>query len=94
MGDVAERAEEWVVSVSGSGDVSRIEHKLPQGRPGPSIEESEARAIARAAVHETFLLDPLSLKEVSAVSNKLPARAATGPSPSRTAPRRCSRRAS
>ena len=74
VGDVAERAEEWVVSVSGSGDVSRIEHKLPQGRPGPSIEESEARAIARAAVHETFLLDPLSLKEVSAVSNKLPAR--------------------
>ena len=73
-GDVAERAEEWVVSVAGDGEVTRIEHKLPQGRPGASLDESPARAIARAAVRETFHLDPAGLKEVSAVSNKLPAR--------------------
>ncbi len=73
-GDVAERAEEWVVSVSGHGEVTRVEHKLPQGRPGPSIDEPAARAIARAAIRDAFQLDPFGLKEVSAVSNKLPAR--------------------
>ncbi len=73
-GDVAERAEEWVVSLKGDGEVTRIEHKLPQGRPGAALEEPQARAIARDAVRATFQLDLATLKEVSAVSNKLPAR--------------------
>ncbi len=73
-GDVAERAEEWVVSLTSDGTVSRIEHKLPQGRPGASLDEDQARALARVAVTRTFRIDPTGLKEISAVSNKLPAR--------------------
>jgi hypothetical protein len=68
-GDVAERAEEYQVSVDGSGRVLRVRHELPEATPGKNLTQEEARAIA---VKE--LGDPSSFKEVSADAQKRPAR--------------------
>ncbi len=73
-GDVAERAEEWVVHVAGDGAVERVAHRLPEARPGASLTEADARARAREVVRDRFGLDPSALRDVSAVSTKRPAR--------------------
>ncbi len=73
-GDVAERAEEWVVYVGGGGTVDRVEHRLPEARAGASLTEAEARDRARAVVRERFGLDAGALREVSAVATRRPAR--------------------
>ena len=73
-GDVVERAEEWQVEVTGDGAIFRVHHQLPQRRPGPALDETPARELARQALRERFQLDPLGLREISAVSTALPAR--------------------
>ena len=45
-GDVADRAEEWQMAVSAARE-TRIQHLVPEGRPGASLEESAARQIAQ-----------------------------------------------
>jgi Type II CAAX prenyl endopeptidase Rce1-like len=73
QGDVAERAEEWWVSVSGSGEVLRVRHELPEGRTAPSLDEPAARAKATAALQQEFGLDVArgQAREVSARPSKL-----------------------
>jgi hypothetical protein len=75
-GDVAERAEEWRVFVRPSGDVQRIQHTLPEGRPGATLTEEAARTLAVEALKREFGLDPAQGKarEVSARPSKLKAR--------------------
>lgn len=75
-GDVAERAEEWRVFVTRSGDVLRVEHTLPEGRAGATLDESAARALAAGALKHEFGLDAGSgqVREVSARPAKLKAR--------------------
>ncbi len=73
-GDLAERAEEFQVFVAGAGHVYRLRHRLPEARAAASIAEDEARIIAHTAVRNVTHLDPLQLKEVSAVEAKLPNR--------------------
>lgn len=73
-GDVAERAEEWIVHVAGDGRVERVEHRSPEARPGASLSEADARARARDEVRERFGLDASALRDVSAVAAKRPAR--------------------
>jgi MFS family permease len=73
-GDVAERAEEWVVHVGGDGRVERVEHRLPEARAGASLTEPEARARALEVVREQFGVDARALKHVSSVATKRPAR--------------------
>lgn len=73
-GDVAERAEEWQAWLAGDGSLLRVRHQLPQARPGPTLDEGPARAIAAQAIRERLQLEPAALKEISAVSAKLPAR--------------------
>jgi hypothetical protein len=73
-GDVAERAEEWEAWLAGDGSLIRVRHQLPQARPGTSLDEGPARVIAGQAVRERFSLELSALKEISAVSAKLPAR--------------------
>jgi membrane protease YdiL (CAAX protease family) len=75
-GDVAERAEEWHVLVNRAGQVARIEHVLPEGRPGPSLDERAARTLANAAIARQFGLDVSKgqAREVSARPAKLAAR--------------------
>ena len=46
-GDVAERAEEWRVFVTRSGDVLRVEHTLPEGRAGATLDENRRESARR-----------------------------------------------
>jgi hypothetical protein len=75
-GDVAERAEEWLVTVRRTGDVGRIVHTLPERRPGASLDEPAARRLAQQAVAERLGLDAArgELREVSAKPSKRAAR--------------------
>ena len=73
-GDVAERAEEYQVSISDARRVFRFRHILPEAAAGTSISEDEARALAHKAMKKEFQIDSPALKEVSAVPSKLKAR--------------------
>jgi membrane protease YdiL (CAAX protease family) len=75
-GDVADRAEEWRVFVTDTGDVRTIQHTLPEGRAGASLDEPSARALAEDAVRQRFQLDVRKgqVLEVSASPQKLRAR--------------------
>jgi hypothetical protein len=68
QGDVAERAEEFQAFIDGNGRDFRLSHQLPEARPGKSLPETEARALALAAV------PLLKVREVSAQAEKRPAR--------------------
>ena len=71
-GDVAARAEEYIVWIDGNGTVERFEHRLAEDTAGASLEEEGARAIARDAL--TRLDTAGDLVEVSAQSVRRPAR--------------------
>ena len=78
-GDVAERAEEYIVHVSGDGEVIRFAHVLPEARPGADLTEDEARQVAGREVRSRFGLafgtpDEGGLAEISAETSKRPAR--------------------
>jgi hypothetical protein len=65
-GDVAERAEEWRVSVTGDGGVRTFRHALPEARPGAKLARDAALALADRELRARFGLDPSMLKLVSA----------------------------
>ena len=71
-GDVAERAEEWLVFVRDTGDVRYVRHSLPEARPGAALSEAHAREIAHEAIRERLNLDAArgEVKEISAQSTK------------------------
>ena len=70
-GDVAERAEEWRVTIDGDGAVRQVRHALPEARPGARLSRDEAlRARASARCASDFGLDPAALKLTSAPSEK------------------------
>ena len=75
-GDVAERAEEWTVTVRHTGEVGRVRHVLPEHRPGASLDEEAARRLAHAALAERLGLHAArgDLKEVSAKPSRRAAR--------------------
>ena len=70
-GDVAERAEEYLVSLSPEGQVKRFRHTLPEDRPGPSLPEENARILAERALADLFQARTAQLKEVSASPSRL-----------------------
>ncbi len=73
-GDVAERREEWSVYVDPGGNAQRVAHALPEGRPGASLEEDEARALARENIAAEYGLAGGAIEEVSADPSRLPER--------------------
>jgi membrane protease YdiL (CAAX protease family) len=75
-GDVAQRAEEWRVSVTADGQARPIVHELPEARPGATLDEASARRLAHRAIADRLGLDADrgDVKEVSATPNKLQAR--------------------
>jgi hypothetical protein len=75
-GDIADRAEEWQVIVTSSGDARSVRHVLPEARAGASLDEAAARRIASAAVARRFGLDADKgqLQEISASPARLEAR--------------------
>jgi hypothetical protein len=74
-GDVAERAEEWRVTVAADGTLRQIRHQLPEKRPGARLSRDEARALAQQEIRQRFGLDPTRLRETSAEEQERPARA-------------------
>ncbi len=79
-GDVADRAEEYVVHVSGAGEVVRFIHRLPEARPGADLSEDEARQVAGREIRRQFDLafgaadEEGGLTEISAETSKRPER--------------------
>ncbi|MBD3854700.1 MAG: CPBP family intramembrane metalloprotease, partial [Acidobacteria bacterium] len=73
-GDVAERAEEYLVYVGPDGTVQKMVHQLPEGRAGAELDEEEAREIARVTVAAEYGLPADNLEEVSAEPSQLPER--------------------
>jgi Type II CAAX prenyl endopeptidase Rce1-like len=73
-GDVADRAEEWRVTVVGRGVVRQVQHRLPEGAPGVSLDRDAALAIAQKALRERFDLDPGALQLRVAEQTKRDAR--------------------
>ena len=71
-GDVAERAEEYVVWVDGNGAVEQLEHRMAESAEGALLEEPDARSIARDAL--AGLNAASGMTEVSARSERRPAR--------------------
>ena len=86
QGDVAERAEQYQIFVDGSGRAFRVNHDLPEARPGKNLTQDEARAIALKAIREAQARQSAAssdgrvagyqqnLQEVSAEASKKPAR--------------------
>jgi hypothetical protein len=72
--DVADRAEEWRVTVDGSGHLRQLRHALPEGRAGAKLAQEDARVLARQEIRRQFGLDPAALREVSAEEKERPAR--------------------
>jgi hypothetical protein len=72
-GDVAERAEEWLVLVNRFAKAVRVQHTLPEGRPGATLDENAARTLAQTALVGQFGVDVSKgqAREVSAKSAKL-----------------------
>jgi hypothetical protein len=74
-GDVADRAEEWQIAVSAARE-TRIQHLLPEGRQGASLDESAARQIAQDGLAERTGLEARNrqAREISARPRKVKAR--------------------
>ncbi|MGE5170320.1 MAG: lysostaphin resistance A-like protein [Rudaea sp.] len=73
-GDVAERAEEWRVSVNDDRSIRAMAHVLPEARPGARLSRDAALALARGALKARFDVDPASLTLVAADEEQRPAR--------------------
>jgi len=73
-GDVAERAEEYLVYILPNGTAQKMNHRLPEARPGAELEEQDARSLALATVETEYGLAGEQLEEVSADPSQLPER--------------------
>ena len=75
-GDVAARAEEWMVSVSDTGEARNVVHTLPEDRAGASLDEDAARRLAQQALLARTGLDAArgEAREVLAQPSKQKAR--------------------
>ena len=74
-GPVAERAEEWRVTVNGDGTPRLVRHVLPEGRGGPSPGRDAALALAERGIRERLGQDPQTLTLIGAEERQRPARA-------------------
>jgi membrane protease YdiL (CAAX protease family) len=74
IGDVADRAEEWLMYVTASGEIRNVRHVVPEARAGASLDEAAARGRALTAVKERLGLDAAQIREVSAKPQKQQAR--------------------
>ncbi|MEP6996500.1 MAG: type II CAAX endopeptidase family protein [Betaproteobacteria bacterium] len=74
-GDVADRAEEWRVTVAGDGKVRQVRHQLPEKQAGARLSREQARTLSQEEIRRRFGLDPAALREVSAEQQERPSRA-------------------
>ena len=73
-GDVAQRAEEWYVTVTGSGVVRTVRHVVAESTAGAKLDEDQARKLAFSGLDRELHVKPDSVREVSVVPRKQPQR--------------------
>jgi len=61
-----ERAESYSVGLFDTGQTPRVSHVLPEGRPGETLMEEEARALALTALEDQLEATPGTVREISA----------------------------
>lgn len=69
-----ERAESFLVTGLAPGQIPRIRHILPEGRPGETLSEDQARVLAHQALEEILETPPETVRELSAEETVRPAR--------------------
>ena len=74
--DVApeERAEAYTVRIDPDGEIMEVAHTLPEGRPGESLSEEEARGLALQALRARLGAEPQEVREISAAEAARPNR--------------------
>jgi membrane protease YdiL (CAAX protease family) len=73
-GAVADRAEDWRVTINPDGSVRQVVHDLPEERKGAALARADAARLADAELRTRFGLDPSTLKPVAASDTARPAR--------------------
>ena len=73
-GDVADRADEWGVTVRGDGSVLNVQHRLAETASGSDLSEGDARSIAYSALYREMQVSHDSLREISVIPTKQPSR--------------------
>ena len=61
-----DRAESYTVSLLAEGRTPRVSHVLPEGRPGETLTEEEARVLALRALEDQLGTTPAAVREISA----------------------------
>jgi hypothetical protein len=74
-GDVAERAEEWRVTVNPDGSKRMVRHTLPEARAGAMLDRNAALRLAERELQSSFGVDPAQVRLVAADEKRRPARA-------------------
>jgi hypothetical protein len=73
-GDVADRAEEWRVTVTGDGRIRQVVHRLPEARPGPELSREDAQSLAERTLFRQLGTDAAMLVLRGADQQQRPAR--------------------
>jgi len=73
-GDLAERAEEWRVTLAGDGTVRQVAHQLPEGRAGATLDREDAKRLADDALRRQLGVEPLALALRGADESQRPKR--------------------
>jgi len=73
-GSVTERSEEYRVHIDTDGRIVKIYHKIPEVSAGENLTQEQARTIAYEQLSKKLKLDPKKIKEISAITEKLPNR--------------------
>lgn len=68
--EVDKREEEYSVYLNGNGTVVRINHHIPEERPGKDLSLTDARTLAHNFLEKMFTVDKQNIQEVSAVPTK------------------------
>jgi len=74
-GTVAERTEEWRVTVNGDGTPRSVRHTLPEDRVGAKLDRDAALALAETEIRRRFGEDPSALTLVGAEEKQRTGRA-------------------
>ena len=69
-----ERVESYVVALDPSGETLGISHFLPEGRPGATLSEGDARELAHGALKSRWRMGAEILREISAEETSQPNR--------------------
>jgi membrane protease YdiL (CAAX protease family) len=69
-----QRAESFTVTSPGASGAPSVRHELPEGRPGETLTEEEARTLALSALESRLAIRPDAVREISAQESALPER--------------------